>query len=194
MIVNVVGLDPAFSNIGLCLGRVDISDPKNPYVTEMLDLGLIHTAGIKSKKIRKNSDDLRRARLGVHGIRTYVKNWERDYGPIWGVFAEIPLGSQSARASWALGIAIGVIASIDLPLVELTPREVKAATGNKFNDKPEIMDWARKNYPSLPWAMRKLHGVMVPITGQNEHTADAVAAVHAGVAHKSFRDMLSSRT
>lgn len=191
MIVNVVGLDPAFSNIGLCLGRVDCTDLKNPRVIEMLDLGLIHTASIKSKKIRKNADDLRRARLGVHGIRQYLNDWAAVHGPIRAVLAEIPLGSQSARASWALGIAIGVIASIDLPLVELTPREVKAATGNKFNDKPEIIEWAMRKHPTLPWAMRKLHGVQVQIAGQNEHTADACAAIHAGIIHPAFREIMS---
>ncbi len=198
MRILVAGLDPAFSNIGMSLAMVDITNPNQPQV-EILDLHLIHTAGVKKvkhikgapksriSKVRKNTDDLRRAREGRHGIRLKLIEWELKYGPIRAVLAEIPFGSQSARASWALGIAIGVIASIDHPLIELTPRQVKTASGDKDHDKADIIAWAMDLHPGAPWVMRKLHGVQVQVAGDNEHLADSVAAIHAGVITMEFK-------
>ncbi|WEU67400.1 hypothetical protein [Xanthomonas phage JGB6] len=91
-----------------------------------------------------------------------------------------PFGSQSARSAWTLGIALGVLSHID-DLIEVTPRQVKTATGESHADKEEMIAWAIEKHPDGPWKMRKLKGELVQVASTNEHMADAVAACYAGI-------------
>lgn len=181
---RVIGIDAAFSNVGLAVADVTTSATGEILKVEVLDLRLIHTEAVKKrpKGVPRSSDDLRRAREAVTGIHEYIALWRPDR-----VVAEVPFGSQSARASWALGIAVGVLASIP-NLIEVTPGQVKAATGEKHADKDEMIAWGIETYPDAPWAMRKLKGALVQVASTNEHLADALAAIHAGTQTKQYRD------
>jgi len=176
MKIKVLGIDAAFSNVGLALASIDITDPAHP-VIEITDLKLIHTEGAKKrpKGVSKSADDMRRAREALKGIQDAIRDWAPDH-----VIAEVPFGSQSARSAWTLGIALGILASIP-NLIEVNPRQVKAVTGEPHADKDWMIDWAINKYPNAPWAMRKLKGEMVQIASTNEHLADATAAIHAGL-------------
>lgn len=182
MILKVMGIDAAFSNVGIALATVDLTDPANPQVV-VNDLHLIHTEGVKKRPrgVPRSSDDLRRAREALNGIQDKIRDFKPDV-----VIAEVPFGSQSARASWALGIIIGVLASIE-GLVEVTPREVKTATGEPHADKDEMIEWAMTKHPEAPWAWRKFKGTLISVSSTNEHLADAVAAVYAGLQTKTFK-------
>lgn len=172
--VKILGIDAAFSNIGLALMSADMDDQGVLSNFFLEDLVLIHTAPQKRKRgVPRSTDDMRRARESVDGIRAMIAKHQPDY-----IAAEIPFGSQSARASWALGIALGVLAGVD-DLIQVTPLQVKAASGEKHADKDYMIEWAMGLYPDAPWRTRKLKGNLVQVAGVNEHLADAVGVVHA---------------
>lgn len=188
MKVKIMGIDAAFTNVGLAMTEVDLTDPKNPVVV-VSDLYLIHTEGSKKrpKGVPRSSDDLRRARESLNGIHAKIADWQPDF-----IVAEVPFGSQSARASWALGIAIGVLASVP-GLIEVTPRQVKEATGEAHADKEEMITWAMDKHPDAPWAWRKYKGALISVAGTNEHLADAVATVYAGLKTQALKERLAGR-
>jgi hypothetical protein len=73
----------------------------------------------------------------------------------------------------------------------VTPTEVKlAATGNKNASKQEMIDWAVEAHPEASWLRHKRKGVM-ELTAANEHLADALAAIYAGVLTDQFKQAMS---
>lgn len=177
--INVVGFDAAFANFGIAHATVDL----DTHDVEVEHLNLIETKADKSKTVRKNSDDMRRASL-VHKAMLEACEGKAV------AFAEVPTGSQSARASWSLGIAVGLLAACPLRIIELSPSEVKLnSVGIKTATKQEMIDWAVREYPNANWLMRKSKGVMVP-KNANEHLADAVAVIRAGVQNPQFQQLM----
>jgi Holliday junction resolvasome RuvABC endonuclease subunit len=109
------------------------------------------------------------------------------------ICVEIPVGSQSARAMASYGICIGVLASINKPMIQVTPTEVKvAATGNKSATKREMIIWAFSQNSSLKWLTRTTNGDNILID-KNEHMADAMAAIKAGISTDEFKTILLSK-
>lgn len=136
------------------------------------------------KTVRKNSDDLRRAQILYQGMMDACKDAAF-------AIAEIPVGSQSARAMASYGVCCGVLAACPVSLIQVTASEVKmAATGYKNATKSEMIDWAMRKYPYANWLMRKSKGVMVPVAA-NEHLADALAAIEAGIKTEQFKQAIS---
>ena len=89
-----------------------------------------------------------------------------------GILAELPHGSQNARAAKMLGGAVGIVAAIavchNLPLELISEGDSKqAALGKKSAAKEEAMDWARKKYPNIDFGN---------IKAKFEHVADALMA------------------
>ncbi|QNK01738.1 hypothetical protein [Dyella telluris] len=187
MKLKVLGLDAAFAHTGMAFAEVDLSGTviSDAHIA-VTRVELIKTEADKESKkvVRKNSDDLRRAREIVTGVRQAVE----EHG-IHLVCCEVPTGTQSARASWALGIAVGTLAAIDQPLIQVLPREVKEAVGDKYADKDEIIAWASGKYPTINWPMSKKKGQMSITVGQAEHMADAVAVIHAATKTAEFNRM-----
>lgn len=170
--MRVLGLDPSLRNFGFAIGEVDVVTHK----LTITDIDLCETEkGSNGKTIRVNSDDLTRARM-IYGA--LLKNLIG----VSVVFAEIPVGSQSASAMKSYGVCVALIATINIPVVQLNPTEVKlAATGNKNATKQEMIDWATGRYPNLAWYKgRGGYGA------KNEHLADAVASIHAGMLTDEF--------
>lgn len=182
MILNVIGIDPSLNNMGFAKARVNTET----YKIEVIDLILAETAPDKksAKVVRKNSDDLARAKL-LHDAL------QRETAGCSFAFVEIPVGSQSSRAMASYGICIGVLASCKLPLIQVTPTEVKlAGYGTKTATKQDMINWAVKKYPNANWLTRKLKGEIV-LMNDNEHLADAVAAIEAGISTDQFMRSLS---
>jgi Holliday junction resolvasome RuvABC endonuclease subunit len=182
--LNIVGFDPSLSNWGIAKAVLDL----DTMTFEILDLSLICTEVEKDKKTRKqvrqNSQDLDRAQLLVKGMKAACEG-------SWLAIAEVPVGSQSARAMASYGVCIGVLASCPVPLIQVTPNEVKlAGAGIKTATKEEMIEWAMTKYPKANWLTHKRGGVLVP-TGKNEHLADAVAAIQAGLDTDQFRQLIS---
>lgn len=181
MKIRVAGIDPSLNNTGLALGTFDISTGK-------VDIGLIQlieTEARSKKTVRKSSDDLRRAGEIVSGIHQFIADCHV-------VFAEIPTGSQSARGSFSNGICLGVLSSIgtvETPfkgrLIQVSPTDVKlSAVGSKVAGKDEMIDWAYGRYPELEWF--RYRG---KLQRKNEHVADAIGAINAGVQTDEFKTL-----
>lgn len=178
--IRIVGIDPALRNFGFAQATLDVHTLK--YTID--NLILVESENEAGKTVRKNSDDLRRASDLYRGL---VRACEGATLAI----AEIPVGSQSARAMASYGMCVGVLAACPVPLIQVTPSEVKlAAVGAKTASKEQMIEWAMHRHPSAPWLMRKSKGVMVPIN-DNEHLADACAAIEAGLLTAQFQQSLA---
>lgn len=190
-LIRVAGLDPAFANFGIARMMLDL---------DTLEMSLerfrtVSTEATKERKvIRKNSDDLRRA-TELHDAM------HQELAGCTLAFAEIPSGAQAARAAMSFGIAIGVLSSCKIPLLQVMPLETKMhSVGSKTADKPDIIAWAAERYRHAPWRRydrdtRNKKGVIVNKAGglhvENEHVADAIAIIHAGVHLPEFKQSLA---
>jgi Holliday junction resolvasome RuvABC endonuclease subunit len=179
MRVKIIGLDNALTNTGIAPMFYDTDTGK----LEVADLKLVETSNEKGKLVRQNSDDLRRAREISKAMN------DACAGALFAV-AEVPTGAQSARAALAFGMVIGMLANIPVPLIQVSPTEVKmAVVGHRQASKEEMIEWAMNTYPAAPWLTMKRGGVRVPVA-KNEHLADACAVVHAGILTDEFRNAL----
>lgn len=177
-IITIAGIDPSLNNFGLAKGIVDL----NTLSVELHELALVTTESNATNKkvVRKNSDDLERARKLYTGLHEFIDDVDL-------VSVEIPVGSQSARAMASYGVCIGVLASIGQPFIQVTPDEVKLSTaGSKTASKAQMIQWATNMYPNLNWLTSKRNGLET-YTAKNEHLADAVAAIHAGLLTDQFK-------
>ncbi|EOF9313070.1 hypothetical protein KW516_18700 [Vibrio fluvialis] len=182
--LKVASIDPSLQNFGMTRGFIDIDDENFPYYIEELRLQTSESDKKAAKVVRKNSDDLQRARTLYKGMHDMIKDASI-------VFIEVPVGSQSARAMASYGVCIGLIASIGKPVIQVTPTEVKlAATGSKTASKQDMINWATQAYPDANWLTVKRKG-KVELVSKNEHLADAVAAVHAGILTDQFNQAIA---
>lgn len=187
-IIPVVGIDAAFANMGFARMNLDLRTNR----MELQRIRTVSTEGQNKKVVRKNSDDLRRARE----LHTALHE-ELDGCAV--AFAEIPSGAQHARSSMGFGIAIGVLASCKIPLIEVMPVETKmASVGTETASKPEIISWAAGLYPDAPWlrykadsSRGKVKRKIGDLHDDNEHTADACAVVYAGIRTVQFQNILA---
>ena len=178
--IQVVGLDVAFANFGMARAKIDIDTALNLCVA-VTDLKLLSTTGQDKKVVRKSSDDLRRARE----ILAPMQDFCRGRASI--AFAEVPHGSQSSRASWSLGISVGILASCPIPVIQVSALEVKMATvGKKTASKQDMIDWAVSQHPDVQWLR---HGKK--LVAANEHLADAVATIYAGMKTDEFKRLVA---
>lgn len=196
--IIAIGVDLAFANMGL--SRVEIITTGDGYSTltpciRCLNLKLVSTSSEDKKVVRKSSDNLRRA-IELHdALHAYCDGASF-------AFVEVPHGSQSAVSAAALGISIGVMASCPIPIIEVNAAEVKAAVGGSRKGvqltKAEMIAWAAEQWPEANW-IRAQHKATVKgrtlpagrLTNDNEHTADAMAAVKAGISTPAFKQLLT---
>lgn len=178
-ILKVVGVDPALRNFGIVLADLDMETLE----FKVTDMRLVKSEGADKKTrkaVRKNSDDLNRAKLLREGFTEACKDAAM-------AFVEVPVGSQSARAMASYGICIGVLAACPIPMIQLTPTEVKIALANeKTATKEEMIEAAVKAHPYAKWLTRKVKGEL-QLLADNEHLADAVGAIAAGLKTDEFK-------
>lgn len=178
--IRIAGLDGSKTNFGIALLDLDIDTME----LTVNDLILVKTQKTKNKQVRMSSDNLRRAQEVAVPLRKALKGCTT-------AFVEVPSGGQSYDAVLGFGTVIGLYASIEIPVVEVSPSETKlAAVGTKTASKEEMIEWAIESYPTAPWRMRKMKGEMVPVK-DNEHLADGVAIAHAGLKVPSFQQTLA---
>lgn len=175
----VVGLDPSLSNLGMCKGTIDLDT--NEFTPT--DLLLTQTKPSKTKTTRRNSEDLRRAKVLYDSLLDYTKDANI-------VFVEMPVGSQNARAAAGYGVCIALMASIK-GLIQVTPTEVKlAATGNKTETKNGMINWGANKYPDINWLTQTRKGKQ-EILKKNEHLADSLGAVLAGMKTDQYHQLIN---
>ena len=179
--MRIIGCDPSLRNFGIVEADLDIQTMK----FEVVNMRLIESEdNAKAQKtVRKNSDDLRRASLLHEGFVSACQGASF-------AFVEVPVGSQSARAMASYGICVGVLAACPIPMIQVTPTEVKlAGTGIKSATKDEMIEAAVKLHPKAPWMTRKLKGEM-SLLASNEHLADALFAIEAGIRSTQFKSAI----
>lgn len=184
--LKIIGLDPSLKNFGIAHATLDIDTLK--FTVDALRV--VQTEPERDKKVRKvvrkNSEDLERAKLLHRGAIEATEG-------AWLAFAEVPVGSQSSRAMASYGVCIGVLAAVNavMPMIQVTPTEVKmAGCGIRTATKDEMIEAMIAKYPEAPWPMQNKAGKRIPIAGQCEHLADAVAAIEAGMATDEFRQTI----
>lgn len=190
--VRLLGLDPSLSHTGWCVLEVDTEARA---ITKVLIHGTVVTEKSKNKKVRKSSDDLERARTIARYLQEVIKVWDIKLAA-----SEVPSGAQSASASRAFGIVVGLLASLSVPIIEVSPTEVKmAVAGNKIADKEDIVRWAvgltERCGGSEHWNTGKAKNDWeITIGGRYvlknmEHQGDAIAAGQAAVASEQFNQL-----
>lgn len=178
-VLKVLGLDPSLNNWGIAAGTYDTTTKR----LTIKHVNVIQRLKDDSKRVRQNSKDLAAAQAILKGLQPYLVE-----KPV--VFAEVPIGSQSARAMASYGICVGILGAIramGTPFFEVTPTEVKlAATGDKNATKADMIAYGLREHPEANWP-RKRDGSVT--SGSAEHMADACAAILAGVAGNEFQQL-----
>lgn len=176
--LKIVGMDPSMQNWGLVLATFDtVSRRFSIERAEVCRPSLLKTP----RGVRRSAEDLEKSKALRNGMLSFCRG--ADFA-----VAEIPHGSKSARAMASYGICLGVLAGCPIPLVQVDFFEVKrAATGHADATKEEMVGWAKEEHPETPWIMRRLKGQLVD-HACNEHVADAVAALHAGLLTAEFAE------
>lgn len=181
-IIKVAGIDPSLRNTGLALGHFDLDTSQ--WAVEKVDI--VQTERLAGKVVRQNSDDYRCARELITGINKILA----EHGTTF-IFAELPTGAQSARAMFSFGLTTAIMAGLTPPLIQVQPREVQIAVlGKAGKDKDRIIEWAVAKFPNAGWRTAKTKGV-VRLVADNEHPADACAAIAAGVETAQFAQALA---
>lgn len=181
--LKVVGMDPSLRNWGLASATFHV----NTGEITISSLSSIHPVLPTGKQVRQNSLDLESALQLAKVAYAFISDANA-------VFVEVPVGSQSARAMASYGICVGVLGALrtmSVPFFELTPTEVKlAGPGIKTASKKQMIEWAMATHPDADWPTYMEHGEQRVSEAKAEHMADAVAAIHAGVALNQFQQML----
>lgn len=179
--IKVIGFDPSLRNWGIAQGILTESG------LTIVELGLINPALPTGKQVRQNSLDLEAAKQLCKGALEAASGAQA-------IFVEVPVGSQSARAMASYGICVGILGALrasGIPFFEVTPNEVKmVSVGKKTATKAQMIAWAMASHPEAAWPMYRQHGVNCVSEAKAEHMADAVAAIHAGIACDTFQQML----
>lgn len=182
-LLTVVGIDPSLRHWGIARGTYDtvtreLRIPAVSVVEPVLPTG---------KQVRQNSKDLDSARQLFKASHLAVAGAHM-------VFVEVPVGSQSARGMASYAICVGVLGSLralDVPLIEVSPTEVKViATGKKTASKDEMIAWATDKHPEANWPFYNQQGQQVLSAAKAEHMSDAIGAIYAGLATPTFQQML----
>lgn len=187
--INILGIDPSISNTGYAIATIDLEPIR---ISAIREIGLIETkAGQEGKKVRKSSEDVVRARTIAEKIRGVI---EQNHIKV--AVAEVPSGAQSARAALSNGVCIGMLASLPVPLFEVSPTEVKLAShGTKTADKEDIVRWAVELAgDNQAWPIGPRNDWEIPYRGKfvvkkAEHPADACAAIAAGILTPEFKKL-----
>ena len=186
MKIPVVGFDPSLNNWGLAEAVLE----KNGEL-KIIWLSVTQPVVPAVKQIRQNTKDVTAAAQLFDAAYNFT-------GLAQVVFAEVPVGSQSARAMASYGICSGVLGALRAlgrDFIEVSPAEVKrAATGSATATKSQMIQWAIAAHPEANWPKFKRDGVEHISEAKAEHVADAIAAIHAGIRTPMFQQLIRAMT
>ena len=184
--MRLVGMDPSLNNWGLAEAellpgghlrviRLSVTQPEVP----------------SGKQVRQNTKDVTAAAQLFDAAYKFT-------GLAQVAFAEVPVGSQSARAMASYGLCAGVLGALRAlgrDFIEVSPVEVKrAATGSATATKSQMIQWAIAAHPEANWPKFKRDGVEYISEAKAEHMADAIAAIHAGIRTPMFQQLIRAMT
>lgn len=189
-IINILGIDPSLTATGWSVHEINTDSRQ---IERVVTVGVIETAPTKIKSVRKSSDALERSRKIRNELLAVIAQHNIKLAA-----SEVPSGAQSASACYAFGIVVGLLAALPVPLIEVTPTEVKLATcGNKIADKEDIVRWALElpGPAALAWPFSKQkNDWMIPfgsgyVSKKAEHPADSCGAVAAALRTQQFHQL-----
>ncbi|MFC0819726.1 crossover junction endodeoxyribonuclease RuvC [Moraxella marmotae] len=168
---TIIGFDPSLRNWGYCIANYN----ENTQVLEFTKGGVIHSK--PDKEQRQNLQDLQSATQLYHGLHNLIGLYQPNF-----LVAELPVGSQSSRAMVSYATCISLSAALayqdgehTIPLLSITPQQVKATVGKKDASKDEVMSWVSEYYPEVDdWLLQ------FP-KGEREHICDAIVATHTAI-------------
>jgi len=174
-LLKVIGLDPSLRNWGVVVATLDQAN--NKLTVQSVSVIQPDLSGLNTKK--QNLLDLAASAWLYSNVLNLITDADI-------ICAEIPQGSQSARASMASGICLGVLGSLanqaDRVFVTVSPNEVKlAGYGSRLATKKQMIEWATAKHPEAKWPMYKYNSQLVINEGKAEHMCDALAAIYAGL-------------
>jgi Holliday junction resolvasome RuvABC endonuclease subunit len=185
--LNVLGLDGSIQNFGIAVGVIETDTWE---LLSIKNLVLSKTKKSTDKKTKRAEDDFARFAQHWKAIADITESVAIEWNPFY-VFGEIPSGAQDARASFAFGGVTAMLAGLSLTnkVITVTPSEVKvAATGLKHADKEDVIAAMYDRFPHAPWITSKRPNAMnihegdgLYLTNDNEHLADAIAVILAGL-------------
>lgn len=182
--IRILGIDPALANTGVAIAEYSIATR----TFEVIHIALFSTESSKVKTVRKTSDDVERMSVAFNGVMDTIDQFKPTFAA-----GEVPVASQSARGAFSNGGCHMLFAGVRrvLPLVQVTPMEVKVASaGPKHAAKQEMIEWAVSRWPRLPWNTHQSRGQVV-LNLDNEHMADACGAIAAGVKTPQFMQAMA---
>jgi len=164
---NMVAIDVGFASMGVVVLCI------RAHAYDLVYKEVISTKPSPKKlNIRSADDNIRRCREITRSVRRILDEYDAEV-----VVLEMPsMGSKSAKAMRAMGLASGIIATLDvvygdIPFLYATPSNVKVAmTGNKTASKEEVQVIAEEKIPGILEGVNKT---------QREHIADALGAAVA---------------
>jgi Holliday junction resolvasome RuvABC endonuclease subunit len=175
----IATIDPSMSHTAVVVFDVN----PDTLVAKVIHSDTINTEKGKNKQVRASSDAISRCRSLYEGTQDILSQYNPDL-----VFAETPTGSQSANGMKSYGIACFLLATISPAPIEVTPTEVKkASVGTKTASKAEMIAWAFEKHPELQWKLDKSGS---PQITTEEHKADAVAVLYAGMKTPDFNRII----
>lgn len=167
----IVGFDPSLRNWGYCRA---IYDP-NAKSLLIKDGGVI-TSSAQTQPFQ-NLEDLGSATQLYSGLHDLIQKYQPAY-----LVAELPTGSQSSRAMVSYGVCIALSAALayqdgehTLPLLTVSPQEVKRTVGQIDASKEQVIDWVVNTYPEVCAWLNKYP------KGKQEHICDAIVATHTAI-------------
>lgn len=182
--ILIAGLDGSLRNFGVATAWLDLDTLK----LDIHQLTIIKTSISNDKKVRSSSDYLRRSLEIKNGVHPALKG-------VTTAFYEVPSGGQDYKSVMGFGIVIGTYAGLPVPGCEVSPYETKlAAVGTRTASKEEMIAWAFEKYPTAPWRLYEKGGKSWSKGdphSDNEHVADAVAIMEAGIKTPSFQQTLA---
>lgn len=173
--MRFLAIDSSLRHTGIAVGTIDKDDN---ITVDFIRLNT--TEKTTSKQVRASSDAIDACRSNFKFLQGIIKEYKPQI-----IFAETPSGSQSSSGMKSYGATCQLIASLEPDAIEVTPHEVKMSTvGSKTASKRAMIDWAYERYPDLEWTWHEGR-----IKNDNEHMADAICIVYAGIKTRMYNQL-----
>lgn len=174
MNIKILSFDPSLRNWGVTAAIYNTTSNQL-----YIKAGKVISSKPDKSKIRQNTKDL--------NIAKYLFSELKDvYSQADLIIAEVPHGSQSARAMVSYGVCIGVLGSLDSinkPFIQVAASDVKQIVGTVDTSKLEIIKWVKRRHPEvLDW---------MPCNTKAEHICDAIVAIYAAIQTKQFKEFIN---
>lgn len=172
--MRFLAVDSSLRNTGVAIGTID----GDKVLVDKIILNT--TEKTKNKQVRASSDTIDACRQNFQFLQKVIEEYKPQV-----IMAETPSGSQSSSGMKSYGATCQLIGSLSPSPIEVTPNEVKmASVGKKTASKKEMIEWAHGLYPDLEWYWHA-----GKLQNKNEHMADAVAIVFAGMQTRQFQQL-----